>query len=210
MLARPAVHSLELVRRRPPCRSPFTLAAAHTQVPLLTSRAYSPSRDARSLPCLFTPTSTGALPNPCLLLLYLDRVTFDNCRKLADDSQWPTYDPHIPELPENLFSFDLLAEEFFENKTVVFVGDSTNRIVWHAAECEAAKSPDALWRPALEDGARRPSAAQSAPCARWVFTLPVSSESLERIVIADSDGSPCAAFSLGPAQRPSGTATATR
>lgn len=82
------------------------------------------------------------------------RVTFDNCRKLVDDSMWPTYDPYIPELPENLFSFDMLAEEFFENKTVAFVGDSTNRIVWHAAECEAAKSADALWRPALEDGAR--------------------------------------------------------
>lgn len=60
-----------------------------------------------------------------------------------------------------------------ENKTVAFVGDSTNRIVWHAAECEAAKSPDALWRSAVEDGG----------CPLLDFVLPLSAMSIAAALV---------------------------
>lgn len=166
---------------------------------LLFSSLRSPSGSPPLRWPALTPPADGPPPPPTKPF----RLTFDNCRKLADDSQWPTYDPHIPELPENLFGFDQLAEEFFENKTVVFVGDSTNRIVWHAAECEAAKSPDALWRPAIEDGGwRRPFPLQQLlpglfPCRLLAGSLP--------------DGGRCWLTCL-PArpQRPSAMTTATR
>ncbi len=47
---------------------------------------------------------------------------------------------HTPSLVQPLFPCPQLADDYWENRTVAFLGDSINNLVSIAFECEAAKA----------------------------------------------------------------------
>lgn len=60
------------------------------------------------------------------------------CQRWPKDSDWPTWDP-VTVVPEGAKRAGDILRDFLYDRTVTFVGDSINTLVFQAFACDIAR-----------------------------------------------------------------------